>query len=269
MLTTRARESDTRDWVALGSARNPAVLVCLPYAGAGAGIFRHWSTCLAGLADVVALRLPGRETRLNEPPLSDAKAVARRIAGSLTEHLRAPSVFYGHSVGALLAYLVARELDEEGVEHPCAVVVGARQAPHLPSRKPAHKLPDTEFIQRVVRYGGASINSAEERELLALYLPTLRKDFAMAERYVHDDGGPLRAPIVSVGGSADPDLGIADLEAWRFHTEGDFRVLRIGGGHLFLHSPQRDLLRVLIALLRDAAGGGRLRLSVLDGVAGR
>lgn len=264
-----ASSADTRDWVALAPARGPALLAIFPYAGAGAGIFRTWSERLASSARVVVMRLPGRESRLSEPLVSDAETVARAIAPALAEHMTRPAVFYGHSVGALLAYLVAHELEAAGLPAPTALVVAARPAPQLlPLRPPIHVLGDDEFVRHVTRYGGTSLDTLEERELLELYLPTLRSDFALAETYRHSPRPPLAAPIVSVGGEADPEVTPEALRAWETHTNAGFRTLRVRGGHFPHGDGEDDILRCLSLLVRDAVAANPDPTSVIDGLEG-
>lgn len=244
----------------LAPGRGPALLAVFPYAGAGAGIFRAWGERLASSACVVVLRLPGRESRLSEPLVSHAESVARAIAPALAAHMTRPTVLYGHSVGALLAYLVAHELQATGLAAPAVLVVAARPAPHLaPMRPPVHVLGDDEFIRHVSRYGGTRLDTHEERELLKLYLPTLRSDFALAETYRHSPRRRLAIPIVSIGGEADPDVTPEALRAWETHTTASFRTLQVRGGHLPRGDGEDDILRCLSVLLRESVASNPVR----------
>jgi medium-chain acyl-[acyl-carrier-protein] hydrolase len=221
-------------------------LFCFPYAGGGASAFRAWPTHLGVGIEVCAVQLPGRETRIREAPFDRLSALTPVLAEGLLPHLRPPFAFFGHSMGALIAFEVARWLRANGAPQPGALLVAGHAAPHLESPRPKlHRLPDAEFISELRRYRGTPEVVLQSRELLDIFLPTLRADFALFETYRHEQGAPLSYTISAFGGRFDGEVGVYELEAWREHTSAAFRVRYFPGDHFFVHTAQAELLRAV------------------------
>jgi surfactin synthase thioesterase subunit len=220
-------------------------LVCFPYAGGGAGVFRGWSERLPAEVEVVAVQLPGREQRLLEPAFDELEPLVRAIVAQFAAALNRPFALFGHSLGALLAYEVAHALRDEAGEPEYLFVSGFR-APHLPpSRDPIHRLPDPSFIDELRRLGGTPQEVLDHEELMDLLLPPLRADIAICETYAHRPRPRLTCPIAAFGGDSDPDVPAIDLAAWRDHTEGDFTFQLFPGDHFFLQHSGAALLAAM------------------------
>ncbi len=224
-------------------------LFCFPYAGAGPGAFRGWFEAAAGSFLVSRVQLPGRESRLREAPYESMPELVAALAGALRPVLTERFAFFGHSVGATIAFEVARELRRQGDRLPAALFVAGRQAPQLDWPHPAVRqladLPLLHAVQR--RYGtvpAAMLEDAEVRELLA---PALRADLALVETYAYEPEPPFAFPIFAFGGRADAMVTPADIEGWQEQTTGSFRARMLDGGHLFL-AEQRE---VLLAEMRE------------------
>jgi medium-chain acyl-[acyl-carrier-protein] hydrolase len=195
--------------------------------------------------ELCALQLPGRETRRGEPPYRTFTQAADSLAGVISPLLDRPFAFFGHSLGALLAFETARRLRRNGQPQPLHLLLSSRRPPHLPEPfGPISHLPEDEFVAKVQqRYGGIPQVILQEPELLALFLPTLRADFGVLESHVYTDEPPLGAAITVYGGSEDPVVTAAALGQWRQHTAGAFAQAQFVGGHFYLQA-QRDALLV-------------------------
>jgi medium-chain acyl-[acyl-carrier-protein] hydrolase len=113
-----------------------------------------------------------------------------------------------------------------------------------------HELPDRELIDTVRRrFGGIPDAVAENAELVEVLLPALRADLVVYETYTYRDEPPLASPIVVLGGTDDTEVTAADLEGWRRETAGRFTTRRLPGGHFFLQSARRQVLRVIAGQL--------------------
>ncbi|WP_438017929.1 thioesterase domain-containing protein [Sorangium sp. So ce315] len=231
---------------------NPASrlrLFCFPYAGGGASIYSAWWRELPAHTELCAIKLPGREARLGEPPFERLTALVQALATALDGWLTKPFAFYGHSMGALVSFELARELRRRGAPPPRHLFVAARRAPHLPSSAPVHGLPDGEFLAWLRRIGGTPEEVLREPELLALFMPVLRADLAINEAEPFVPGAPLDCPISAFGGVDDERADPAGLEAWGQHTRGPFRIAMFPGGHFFLRTARAPLLRSISATL--------------------
>lgn len=224
-------------------------LLCFPYAGGGASAYRDWQVAWPERIEVCSLELPGRETRFSEALRSDFQALAVEIAALIEPLWERPLAFFGHSMGAQLAYETARVARATGHEPRVLCVSGAR-APSVPRRTPPlHTLPEAEFVAQLSELGGTPSEVLAEPELLELIVPILRADCGLVERYVWQPGPELACPILALGGSDDDHVTREDLAAWRTHTTGTYREHVLAGNHFFLHSQRKEVLALVQSAL--------------------
>ncbi len=229
-------------------------LFCLPYAGGGAHIFRGWADSLPPSVEVSALQLPGRGTRLMEPPLTRMSPLIEAIAQALRPRLDKPFAFFGHSMGAMVGFELARALRREHHLEPAHLFVSGCHAPQIPDPNPIHALPEIEFLRELRRLNGLPEEVLENTELLQLMLPTLRADCMITETYAYTEEPPLRCPLTAFGGLQDPLVGRAHLEPWRDETRGTFTLRMLPGDHFFVHTAEELLLQTLHRELHAVVG---------------
>jgi medium-chain acyl-[acyl-carrier-protein] hydrolase len=226
-------------------------MFCFPYAGGGASIYRGWGASLPGDLEVCPVQIPGRESRLREPAFADPKAMITAIADALDPYWDLPFVFFGHSMGAMISFELARELRRRGRPQPLHLFVSGRRAPQLPAREePIHALPEAEFIEKLRELNGTPEEVLQHAELMKLITPILRADFGVNETYEFTAEAPLDAGISAFGGLGDEDVTREDVEAWKENTHGRFRMRMLPGDHFFINSG-KDL--VLESVSRDLA----------------
>jgi medium-chain acyl-[acyl-carrier-protein] hydrolase len=226
-------------------------LFCFPYAGIGASAFRLWPAALPVAVEVVSIQLPGRETRLREPALSGFPDMVGRLLPELRDHLDLPYAFFGHSMGATLAWATARALAAEGLPPPLHVILSGRRAPRIPDPDlPLRDLSDAQFIDEIDRrFGGIPAQVRASGELMALLLPALRADIAALETYRQGEAAPLPFPLTVFGGLQDARAPVAQLDAWREETCAAFRVQLFPGGHFFINTGRDAVLAEVARIL--------------------
>lgn len=221
-------------------------LFCFPHAGGGPSFFRHWS---AGLRPEIAVRrvlLPGREGRLAEPPFRNIADLVDPLCAALEPRLDLPYALFGHSMGAAVAYEVARRLSAAGMAGPSCLIVSGRRAPGLAvGRRLLHTLPEVEFIAEVARLGGIPPEVLNEPDLLSMLAATLRADYELSEKYRPLPGVRLDCPVVAYMGASDPQAEYAQLLAWREVTTGEFSLRAFRGDHFYLKAGRPDVLRAV------------------------
>jgi medium-chain acyl-[acyl-carrier-protein] hydrolase len=171
-----------------------------------------------------------------------------------------PYALFGHSMGALLSFELARELRRQGLPAPRHLFVSGRRAPHLPpARRGLHLLPDGEFLEELRRLEGTPAEFFAEAELVQLALPALRADFELCDAYVYAPDSPLACPVTALGGTSDPGVAADDLDAWREHTTGDFRRHLLPGGHFYLLDAGPALAGLIAHELETSGAGATIR----------
>jgi len=230
-------------------------LFCFPYAGGGASMFRPWTTALAPAIEVCPVQLPGREDRWREPALRDLFALVPRLADALRGRLVPPFAFFGHSMGAFVAFELTRYLRREPSAQPNALIVSGARAPQLPDPDPqTHLLPHDELLTRLRRLGGIPIELLNHPELMSLLLPTISADLALCETYTYRDEPPLECPIAVYGGYSDDKVPQAHLSPWKVQTTGDFSLRMFPGNHFFfLKEARHAVLQAIRDELRRSA----------------
>lgn len=225
-------------------------LVCLPFAGGGAGAFRTWADGLPPTVEVCAVQPPGRETRFGERPYTRLAPLVASLAEVLVPLFDVPVAVYGHSMGALAAFELARELRRRGGPAPLRLIVSGRVAPHVPPRRePLHVLPDAEFRAELKRLNGTPAAVLDHDELMQVFLPVLRADFAAHETYEFREEPPLDCPILAATGAQDTLAPPEELDGWRRHTRAAFEARVLPGDHFFIQTHRAKFLHVLARAL--------------------
>ncbi len=246
----------TTPWVMKPRVSNGASLrlFCFPYAGGGAIIYHGWPPRLP-MIELLSVQLPGRETRLKEAPYTSLPALVRATGQALLPFFDKPFCFFGHSMGALIAFELAREIRREYGLSPRHIFVSGRRAPTIPlQHKTIHDLPQKEFIERLRDLNGTRPAVLEFTELIELLLPMLKADFAICETYVYKHDEPLNCGISAFGGLEDGHVKREHLEAWRQQTVREFKLRMLPGDHFFLHSSQEVLLEIMFRELHKQLG---------------
>jgi medium-chain acyl-[acyl-carrier-protein] hydrolase len=221
-------------------------LFCFPYAGSGAMTFRNWQDSLPASVEVFPVQLPGRGKRMGEPAFTQAHLLVQALSQSLRPYFDKPFAFFGHSMGALLSFELARQLRREHHPEPLHLFLSGRRAPQVTNTDvPTYNVPDAEFIEALRDLEGTPTEVLEHPELIQLMMPLLRSDFELCETYAYRPEPPLSCPISAYGGLQDTGVTREHLEGWREQTTGSFTLRMLPGGHFFINTEEALLLRTL------------------------
>ncbi len=227
---------------------NPRVrLFCFPYAGVGAAMYAAWRRLLPVDIEVCPVQLPGRENRIGEPPFETLEPLVDELRGALVSYLGVPYVFFGHSLGSLIAYEVARALRRESRPLPRHLFLSGCRAPHLPnSRPPVHHLPDDLFVDAIrQRYDGIPSPILDDEDAMQLFTPLLKADFSIFDRYRYATEPPLECPISCFGARDDSSVTEEQLRAWEEHTCSAFSFHWLPGDHFNVRSEAERIVQVI------------------------
>jgi medium-chain acyl-[acyl-carrier-protein] hydrolase len=218
-------------------------LFCLPYAGGGASIYHQWREVAPSHIDVCALELPGRGSRMREDPFMRLTPLVRDLANSLDGAFDRPFALFGHSMGGLIAFELARTLRKRGSRPPAHLFISATRAPGTPSTQPLVHSASAEDVKKYLRVlNGTPQVILEDDDLMALMLPMLRADFSVLETYEYRDEPPLAIPITVFGGTADRLVPPSALAGWRRQSARCPRTQLFPGDHFFVQTAAFEIV---------------------------
>jgi medium-chain acyl-[acyl-carrier-protein] hydrolase len=225
-------------------------LFCWPHAGGGASLYSAWRGKMPAGVELAAVQLPGRESRLGERAFDRIEPLVEAAARGLAPFFDLPFALFGHSMGARIAFELARRLRDERGLVPQHLFVSGCRAPQLARDEPAlHPLDDARFVEELRRIGGMPEAVLADAELRALYLPILRADFTLVETYRYREAAPLDCPITAFGGMDDPRSSRDQLEPWAAQTTRALAVHVLRGDHFFLQARREELLAIVARAL--------------------
>jgi medium-chain acyl-[acyl-carrier-protein] hydrolase len=236
-------------------------LFCFPYAGGGSSAYRTWAAELPADVELCLVQMPGRESRWKDTPFLDMTDLVATAHDALREHLDRPYAFFGHSLGGLVSFELARALRASGAPGPAHLFVSAHRAPQLPNPHPEMRhLENGAFVDEIKRrYGGIPQAVLDTPDLLQLVLPCLRADFTVFETYQYVDGPRLDIPISAFGGTADDYVMPDALAGWESQTSQPFSLRLLPGDHFYLQNERAAVLTSIAAALTATAATGTFR----------
>jgi medium-chain acyl-[acyl-carrier-protein] hydrolase len=212
-------------------------LFLFPYAGGAPTAFNKWPAEFPNSIETHIVHYPGRGSRFNEAPIKAIDVLVEEINHDIQPLLDKPFIFFGHSMGSILAFELSRQLKLQ----PQILFVSACGAPQLPNPNPSiHSLPDSEFIKSLQEFNGLPADAMKNPELMQLLLPTLRADFEAFENYKYlSSEHQLNCPVIALGGSDDIHVGRDRLEGWAHHTSSSFKSHYFSGDHFFINAARQ------------------------------
>lgn len=233
----------------------PLQLFCFSYAGGGASIFSDWGLHLKDFVEVLAVQLPGRESRFPEKLISNIDEVVSQASFHINNAVDRPFLLFGHSLGALIAYEVALALSAQYSRCPRQLIVSGKQSlGSSPRRKKIFDLPEAGFIEELRKYNGTPELILQNEELRSLILPILRADITMFDCYKPGPKPRLDCPVTAFGGTDDPYVFPEDLQGWKDTTNSAFNCHVFNGDHFFItgegRQPVFETLKFIASNLR-------------------
>ena len=235
-----------------GNQRNNSArrLFCFPFAGGGIATYTPWAQYFETQAEVFAAQLPGRGKRFNETPATVLQTLIESLMQAIIPLMDKPCVFFGHSMGAILAYELCLKLHSENKTLPSILMLSACNPPHFKTEKstPLHTLPSAQFWQAVHQINGTPNEVFKNTELLELVEPALRADFKIAGDWHQQNKSHqpiLPIPIKLFGGLKDKSISKENLSAWRDYSVNTAPPQFLKGDHFFINDAESGLLPLI------------------------
>lgn len=234
-------------------------VLAVPFAGGGVGVYASWPGALGPEVEVLPVQLPGRERRLRETPYRSMRALLADLGPAVLALSPIPTVVFGHSMGAAIAYELALALTRAG-RPPAHLVVSARRAPDsAPVHLPLFALPEDRLIAETERlYGPLPAVIREQPGLRATFLPTMRADMQLLDTWIPPEPGQLACPVTVIAGADDLAVPPDRLTGWTRVTRGPSRITIVPGNHFsYLRegTAARDVVAGVVSGLSDSARG--------------
>lgn len=226
--------------------RNPDAdvrLFCFPHSGAGASVFNDWHTLAPSCIEICPIQLPGRGTSFRETPIDNIEPLIDMLLHDIVDYMDKPFAFFGHSLGALLAYELTRNIASVSHHLPIHLFISAYRAPHLPNEgRMLHKLEHEELLAEIVALNGVPKELMKEPELVRYFMSVIRADLAVCETYVFRNSQPLPVSFTVYGGDTDPRAQSSELAPWRELCACEFDMKIFAGGHFYIESCRKELV---------------------------
>lgn len=223
-------------------------IFAFPYSGAGASLFNQWSKhCFNNsTTDLIGVQLPGRGSHLKTKPFSDLPLLIEQLVIAIKPLLDKPFIFFGHSLGALIAFELCRALRREDLPLPKHLFISAFRSPELPNpNRPLHQLSKAGIVDELRNYAGTPKEILADHKIMMLFLPLLRADFSLHETYQYQTDTPLSCPISILSGTDDHVAKPASMKNWQQQTSNRFDHTQYPGDHFFLNQQYQSIIHLL------------------------
>jgi surfactin synthase thioesterase subunit len=220
-------------------------LFCLPYAGGGSSIYRQWQQFMPKDIQVCKIQLPGRENRINEHAIDCMEELVQILSKQLSMYMDQPFALFGHSMGGMATYELARYLSKNTPYTPKHVFISGCRTPNVEDNNKTYYLQGEAFIDSLRQRGGTNEVLLNNKEYMQMVEPTLRADLKLIERWHHHEIEPLTCPLSVLGGVHDPLISPDKLTTWEEYTKGDFELKLFKGGHFFLNDESNNIASVI------------------------
>lgn len=231
----------------INSIKNEIKLFCLPYAGGSAAVYNKWKLNLDSRIDLVPLELSGRGRRIKEPFYNSMMDCAEDMFAIIRNKIfDTEYALYGHSMGTLIIYELMNRLRENGLRKPLHIFLSGRYPPHIEDKQKISQLPDSGFIDEILKLGGTPKELCENKELIDIFIPIIKSDYRIVEEYQYKKcDGKWDTGISAMTGLDDESVSLQDVYQWVDYTERECNIYTFPGDHFFIHNYSSEIIAII------------------------
>ncbi|WP_432407294.1 thioesterase II family protein [Wukongibacter sp. M2B1] len=220
-------------------------LFCVPYAGGSAAVYDKWKKYADGRIKIVPVELAGKGRRFNENPYDKMEDAVDDVYETIKKSIDKPYGLFGHSMGGMITYELAHKISNSSLPNPEHIFVSGIRPPHLwKDRKIIYMLPDKEFKEEIIDMGGTPKEIFENKELLDLFLPIIKKDFKIVDKHIYDEKNPLNIEMTVFYGDEE-EINDNEANQWGIHTNKKCRIFKINGNHFFINDETEKVVDII------------------------
>ena len=221
-------------------------LICFPFAGGNRYSYSSFKDYVPKGFEFHTYELPGRGVRFREPLLLDMKDVVEDAMTWMSQFIHQPYAIYGHSLGALLGYLMMKEIQRSNVNPPLHLFFTGSEGPSVQNRREMnYKLPKDEFFEKLRELGGCPPDILKDATIMEFFEPIIRADFQVVEEYIYEPSMPFDIPITCFYGTEE-DMTHEDVLSWSKESTMEVEVRRLPGDHFFINQFIEEIVNFLI-----------------------
>ncbi|PEX96115.1 thioesterase [Bacillus cereus] len=226
-------------------------LFCFPHAGGSAFSYAKWKNYFNPYIEVVPIELAGRGYRIEESLYQSMEEAVNDVYTSIVKQIEhSPYILYGHSMGSLIAYEVARKIQDSKNVLPEFLVLSGRNHPNSKMKNIRHNLPNEQFKREVIAMGGTPSGVLQSEELMGIFLPILRADFKIVETYIHDNNmQACDIDFLIFNGENDEFTTYNQVIKWEQYTSKTCTFYSFKGNHFFLNENIEEIANRIIRKL--------------------
>ena len=226
---------------------NKANLICFPHAGGSKFSYNRFVDVAPGDLTVIPIELPGRGARIHEDLIHDTPGmvddVFNQIKGKVMTDV--PYALYGHSMGALVGYLVTRRIAQERMPMPIHLFFsGAKPPSTIEDEPPVHLFKREELIDELRKLGGIPDRILNNEKLIHFLEPIVRADFRVIRTYQHQRGLPFDLPLTVIIGTRE-NISAPQAQLWQQETSKKIELKFFEGDHFFIFDHAPEIMRLV------------------------
>ncbi|MFP7226339.1 thioesterase domain-containing protein [Priestia filamentosa] len=215
---------------------NKITLFCFPYAGGSGSIFHEWKKPLSANFDLKPIHYAGRGKRFNEPFYNNMNEAVTDICKLISSQLDDNDyIFFGHSMGGLIAYEVCRKLIENGYKPPLHMFISGIRPPDMIRMRKIHNLPDSKFRKELKKLNRTPREVFENKQLMDIFIPILRSDFKLIEKYKFESMNSKITSNITVMYGTEDNMTKEEMMRWSNFTTKKTQICKFQGGHFFIN----------------------------------
>ena len=230
---------------------NSSSIFCFPFAGGNTHSFVNWINFVPKNYNLLAFQYPGRQTLINLPLERNLEDLVAQLFREIQPYIKGKKVvFFGHSLGSLVAFELAKKLEKSGKVLEGIFVSACVSPDKVIKERGIHHLSDEQFLKKIIGYEGTPKDILNDKDLMNYFLPILKADFCMYETYKFNPNEKLSCPVYTLGSERDPYAPFKEMKNWKETTINYNHLVSVTGNHFYINDESSTFTGIFLELLR-------------------